>query len=193
MNGNKIEAKRKTVLALSLSRCLFSHNSEWSFRFGKGKEGVRPLLLPTTNWSPSVNIEPRERLYVCIPFQFNFFIKKEIILFLCFYGLMVKRFNKDESKRIKERMCALSPCVCVCVYGKLLKIKFFSHSEIFMVQLRLFFTPFRSSSFSFTWSLTLFHSYPHIINIFLTRFCTFCLVALVVWSKWNKGAHENVW
>lgn len=29
-------------------------------------------------------------------------------------------------------------CVLVCVHGKLLKIKFFSHSEIFMVQLRLF-------------------------------------------------------
>lgn len=37
-----------------------------------------------------------------IPFPFNFFIKKEIILFLCFYGLMVKRFNKDESKQKKS-------------------------------------------------------------------------------------------
>lgn len=99
MNGSKMVAKQEEC-----AMC------------GAG-ESERPLPLPTTNWSRSVNIGPIETS-MCIPFQFNFFIKKEIILFLCFYGLMVKRFNKDESKRIKGRMCALSrvrACVCVCV------------------------------------------------------------------------------
>lgn len=98
-----------------------------------------------------------------IPFTFNFFIKKEIILFLCFYGLMVKRFNKDESKRASEfrveaRMGGahcLSPCA-----KKLLKIKFFSHSHThtqsnFMVRIRLFYT--------LLFALTLF---SHLFSIF---------------------------
>lgn len=115
-----------------------------------------------------------------IPFTFNFFIKKEIILFLCFYGLMVKRFNKDESKRASEfrveaRMGGahcLSPCA-----KKLLKIKFFSHSHTHTHT-----EQFYGTDSSFLHSFICAHSLLSLILYF--RF------GLVGWW-WNK--ERNIW
>lgn len=105
-----------------------------------------------------------------IPFPFNFFIKKEIILFLCFYGLMVKRFNKDESQRASEWVRAKARV------QMLLKIKFFAQkfygSRRSFFSLPSFLPPAASSSSSSTSLLAASHPPRHfcISNILALSF-----------------------